>query len=216
MSDQEAAMTAEVEAEQSTDQPSSEQASAVQDQDTPPADADTSEPRAAESGATEPEATEPEATEPEATEPAGKSEPADESASEDTEPEDQGEPEEKEPEVVYDREGQLEQIRSGLLPHEKVIAVYDAIGAGTGFIGLTNRRVIIQDKSFVGGKVALTSIPYSKISAVSVFSNKSWAGSFFSSGSIMIHAGSMTHEVDFRGAHKSQHVHNVILYYLGH
>lgn len=116
--------------------------------------------------------------------------------------------------VVYDKREQLQQIQSGLLDGETIIAVYDAVGVGTGFIGLTDRRVIIQDKSFVGKKVALTSIPYSKISSISVLSNKSWAGSFFSTGSIGIHVGTQVYEVDFRGSQKSHHVHNVILHYL--
>jgi PH (Pleckstrin Homology) domain-containing protein len=116
--------------------------------------------------------------------------------------------------IPFDRAEQLQQIESGLLDGEQVLAVYDAIGAGTGFIGLTNRRVIIKDKSFIGKKIAITSIPYSKITSVSVVSNKSWAGSFFSSGSIAIHVGAQTYEVDFRGDHKSQHVHNVILHYI--
>jgi hypothetical protein len=34
-------------------------------------------------------------------------------------------------------------------------------------------------KSFVDKKVAITSIPYSKISSVSVVSNKNWAGKFW-------------------------------------
>jgi hypothetical protein len=117
-------------------------------------------------------------------------------------------------EIVYDRKEQLEQIRSGLLQGETVIAVYDAIGAGTGFLGLTDKRVIVQDKSFVGRRVALTSIPYSKITSVSVVSNKSWAGSFFSSGSIAINVGAHSYEVEFRGHEKSHHVHNVILHYI--
>jgi hypothetical protein len=116
--------------------------------------------------------------------------------------------------VVYDKREQLNQIESGLLDGERIIAVYDAVGVGTGFIGLTDRRVIIQDKSFVGKKVAITSIPYSKITSVSVLSNKSWAGSFFSTGSIAIHVGTHVYEVDFRGSNKSHHVHNVILHYL--
>jgi Bacterial PH domain len=116
--------------------------------------------------------------------------------------------------MVYDRKEQLEQIRSGLLEGEKVIAVYDAVGVGTGFLGLTDRRVIVQDKSFVGKKVALTSIPYSKITSVSVVSNKSWAGSFFSSGSIAINVGTHVYEMEFRGHQKSHHVHNVILHYI--
>ena len=115
--------------------------------------------------------------------------------------------------VIYDNKGQLQQIESGLLDGEQIIAVYDAVGAGTGFIGLTNRRVIIQDKSFVGKRVAITSIPYSKVSSVSVVSNKSWAGNFFSTGTIAINVGTHVYEVEFRGAEKTHHVHNVILHY---
>src|SRR3982751_4774406 len=77
----------------------------------------------------------------------------------------------------FDRREQYEQIVSGLLPAETIIAVYDAVGIGTGFIGLTDRRVILQDRSFVGKRLALTSIPYGKVTAVSVVSNKYWAGS---------------------------------------
>jgi hypothetical protein len=116
---------------------------------------------------------------------------------------------------VFDKQEQLRQIQSGLLSGESIIAVYDAVGAGTGFIGLTSHRVIIQDKSFVGKKVAITSILYSRITSVSVVSNKSWAGSFFSTGSIAINVGAQTYEVEFRGDQKSQHVHNVLLAHMG-
>jgi hypothetical protein len=116
--------------------------------------------------------------------------------------------------VTYDHKEQYNQIKSGLLEGEEIIAVYDAIGAGTGFIGLTNRRVIVQDKSFVGKRVAITSVPYSRVSSISVVSNKSWAGSFFSSGTIAINVGTHTYEVEFRGDQKAHHVHNVILHYI--
>ena len=115
--------------------------------------------------------------------------------------------------ATYDRKEQFQQIQSGLLNGEQIIAVYDAIGTGTGFIGVTDRRVIIQDRSFVGKRFAITSIPYAKITSVSVVSNKSWGGSFFSTGAIAIHVGAHTYEVEFRGAEKSHHVHNVILHY---
>ncbi|WP_229075657.1 PH domain-containing protein [Actinoplanes sp. DH11] len=113
--------------------------------------------------------------------------------------------------AVYDNKGQLEQIRSGLIEGERIIAVYDAIGAGTGFIGLTDRRIIIQDKSYVGKRFAITSIPYGKVSSVSVISNKSWAGQFFSSGTIAITVGTHTYEIEFRGSDKAHQVHNLIL-----
>lgn len=114
---------------------------------------------------------------------------------------------------TYDKQEQLEQIQSGLLQGEQIIAVYDAVGAGTGFVGLTDRRVVIQDKSFVGKKLAITSIPYSKITAVSTVSNKSFAGTFFSSGEVAVHVGARTYEIEVRGTEKSQHIHNVILHY---
>jgi PH (Pleckstrin Homology) domain-containing protein len=116
-------------------------------------------------------------------------------------------------EPVYDNKGQFKQIESGLLDGEQIIAVYDAVGVGTGFIGLTTRRVIIQDKSFMGKRFAITSIPYSKISSVSVVSNKSFAGQYFSTGNIAITVGTHVYEVEFRGSDKTHHVHNVILHY---
>ena len=51
---------------------------------------------------------------------------------------------------AFDKQDQFDKIQSGLMPGEQIIAVYDAIGAGTGFIGVTDRRVILQDNSFVG------------------------------------------------------------------
>jgi PH (Pleckstrin Homology) domain-containing protein len=114
---------------------------------------------------------------------------------------------------VYDKKEQFKQIESGLLEGEQIIAVYDAVGVGTGFIGLTTRRVIIQDKSFMGKRFAITSIPYAKISSVSVVSNKSFAGQYFSTGNIAITVGTHVYEVEFRGSEKTHHVHNVILHY---
>src|SRR5262245_33776806 len=103
---------------------------------------------------------------------------------------------------VYDRKEQLSQVQSGLLEGEVVYAVYDAVGAGTGFVGITDRRVILQDRSFVGKKVALTSLPYSRITSISVLSDKSWTGSFFSTSSIALATSHGVHQVDFRGSDK--------------
>ncbi len=113
--------------------------------------------------------------------------------------------------VKFDKQDQLDQVQSGLLAGELIVAVYDAVGAGTGFMGLTNRRVIVQDKSFVGTQVALVSIPYSRVTSVAVVSNKSWVGGFFSTSSIALTVGQTTYAVDFRGNDKAHHAHNVIL-----
>jgi PH (Pleckstrin Homology) domain-containing protein len=115
---------------------------------------------------------------------------------------------------VYDRKEQFEQVRSGLLDGETVYAVYDAVGTGTGFLGVTDRRVILQDKTFTGRKVALTSIPFGRITSLSVLSDRSWSGSFFSTSSIAISTSHAVHQVDFRGADKAHHAHNLVLWHM--
>lgn len=115
---------------------------------------------------------------------------------------------------VFDKQEQFDKIQSGLLHGEQIIAVYDAIGAGTGFIGITNLRVVLQDNSFVGKKVALTSVPYNRVNAVSFVSNKSMLGKFASTGSIAVSAGGQSYEVEFRGDEKAKHAHDAILWHM--
>lgn len=116
---------------------------------------------------------------------------------------------------IFDRPDQLEQIQNGLIHGEEIIAVYDCVGVGTGFVGLTTLRVVLQDKSFVGKKTAILSVPYHNIRAISMVSDKSIGGKFFSSSSIAINAGGATsYQADFRGEEKALHAHNVILWYI--
>ncbi len=117
--------------------------------------------------------------------------------------------------IAFDNQDQVDKIQAGLLAGESIIAVYDGKGAGTGFIGLTDRRVVLQDNGFVGKKVALTSVPYSKINAVSFISDKSMLGKLASSSAIAISVGSATYEVEFRGQEKARHAHDVILGFMG-
>lgn len=114
--------------------------------------------------------------------------------------------------IPHDKLEQLEQIQAGLQAGETIVAVYDCIGAGTGFVGITSKRVILQDKSFAGKKVAITSVPYTQIRSVSMVSDKSMLGKHFSSSSIAIDAGGTIHEAEFRGEAKAKHIHDVILW----
>ena len=114
--------------------------------------------------------------------------------------------------IIHDRAEQLEQINAGLLQGETVFAVYDCIGVGTGFVGITNMRVILQDKSFVGNKLAIVSVPYNNIRSVSMLSNKSMLGRYASTSSIGIDTGGSIKEADFRGDDKARHAHDLILW----
>lgn len=113
---------------------------------------------------------------------------------------------------IFDRQDQLDRITANLLQGETVIAVYDCKGAGTGFVALTNKRVILQDNSFVGGKIAITSVPYSRINSVSMVSDKSMFGKFASSSELSISAGSREYSAEFRDVGKAKHAHDVILW----
>jgi hypothetical protein len=118
-------------------------------------------------------------------------------------------------EPIHDRIDQLRQVQSGLLQGEKLHAVFDAKGTYTGFLGLTDRRVIVEDKSFTGKRVAIVSIPYSRIASVAVLSSASVIGSFFSSSEIVLTTSAGTHhEVEFRGTDRARHAHDLILWHL--
>ena len=118
--------------------------------------------------------------------------------------------------VAFDKQDQLEKIQVGLMEGETLFAVYDGKGMGTGFIGLTDRRVVIQDNSFVGGKSALTSLPYKRIQSVSYLSDKSMFGKFVASSTVAIRVGGSDYEVEFRGQEKARHAHDLILHHVIH
>ncbi|MGY4645725.1 PH domain-containing protein [Cellulomonas sp. URHB0016] len=113
--------------------------------------------------------------------------------------------------IPHDKPEQLEKVLAGLIDGEQVLAVYDCTGAGTGFLAVTSLRVIIQDKSFVGGRTAVTSLPLRSISSVSFVADKSAFGRFLTSATVAFTVGSSTHEATFRGEDKARHVHDAVL-----
>lgn len=111
----------------------------------------------------------------------------------------------------YDKDDQLKKVQAGLLAGEQVWAVFDCTGSGTGFVGVTSHRVVLQDNSFVGKKSAVTSIPYATVQSVSFVSDKSMFGKHFSSSTIAISVGGVVKEAEFRGEEKAKYIHDAIL-----
>ncbi len=115
--------------------------------------------------------------------------------------------------VIFDRPDQLEKIRSGLLPGEEIEAVFDLKGGGTGFMGITSKRIIFQDNAWVTNTKAVVSIPYSRIhtvaaeDAVGLFTGRG----FFSSSTIVITTSAAPRAFQFRGADKAHIAHDLIL-----
>ena len=117
-------------------------------------------------------------------------------------------------EVVYDKKEQLKKIQAWLIPGESLFAVYDLKGGGTGFIGITNRRLIFYDKQFMRKIKAMVTVPYSQIATLS--SEDKGGGfmtgrGFFSSSKLGIQTtGNIYYEFDFRGADKAHDAYQLI------
>lgn len=68
--------------------------------------------------------------------------------------------------VIFDRPDQLEKMWAELSPGEEVEAVFDVKGGGSGFMGITSKRVTFQDNAWVKNMKAVVSMPYRGIHTV--------------------------------------------------
>ena len=120
-------------------------------------------------------------------------------------------------EVIFDKQDQLDKVWDWILPGETLYAVYDCKGAGTGFVGITDRRIIFYDKRFLGKKKAMVTVPHSQIAAISSEdkSNLLTGRGFFSSSTIGVHTtGNAYYEFEFRGADKAHEAYQFIMPHL--
>ncbi len=114
--------------------------------------------------------------------------------------------------VDYDQESQLDQVVPWLMEQETLFAVYDCKGAGTGFVAITNKRLIFYDKEFARKRKALTSVPFSKITAVSsVDEGGGMLGMLRATSELVIKTGSEEYEFELRGGDKAQRAYQLIM-----
>ena len=119
--------------------------------------------------------------------------------------------------IIVDKKDQLEKIEGVCLPNEIIRAVFDLKGAGTGFLGLTDKRIIFYDKAFMKKKKAIVSIPYSRIASVASEDNKGLIirSGFLVSDTLTIDPiGLEPRTFEFRGGDKAHAAHNIIMQYL--
>ena len=118
--------------------------------------------------------------------------------------------------IVVDKKEQLEKIEAYCLPNETIRAVFDMKGGGTGFIGITNKRVIFYDKAFMRKKKAMVSILYNRISSLSSEDDSGglMKRGFFASSVLTIQSGGDAFEFEFRGGDKAHQAYMMIMEYL--
>ena len=100
---------------------------------------------------------------------------------------------------VYDIENQLTRIQAYVIPGETLMAVYDCKGGGTGFVGITDRRLIFYDQAFITGKKAMVSVPYNQIIGVASADE----GVIFQTSEITLMTAAGNYTFQFRGADKA-------------
>jgi len=119
--------------------------------------------------------------------------------------------------IIVDKKDQLEKIEGVCLPDEIIRAVFDLKGRGTGFIGITDKRIIYYDKAFLKDKKALVSIPYDRIASVASEDNKGFIikKGFLVTDTLTIQPmGLEPKTFEFRGGDKAHIAHNIIMEHL--
>ncbi len=115
--------------------------------------------------------------------------------------------------VAYDNRKQMEQLLPYIRPHETLLAVFDMRGGGTGFLGITSKRLIVYDKAFFGKRTAMVTIPFNKVSRIA---SEDDAGGMFSlntfrSSKLVVWAGSESYEFEFRGIDKAHRAYELMV-----
>ena len=121
------------------------------------------------------------------------------------------------PDIIVDKKDQLEKIEGVCLPNEIIRAVFDLKGGGTGFLGLTDKRIIFYDKAFMKKRKAIVSIPYSRIASVASEDNKGFIirSGFLVSDTLTVDPiGLEPRTFEFWGGDKAHAAHNIIMEYL--
>ena len=112
---------------------------------------------------------------------------------------------------IYDREDQYKQIAPMILPDETLFAVFDCKGVGTGFIGITNKRLLFYDKVFLKKRKALVSVPYRMVTAVGSVDQGRGVFSIGTSSELVVKSGNDEYEFEFRGGDKAQKAYELIM-----
>ena len=111
--------------------------------------------------------------------------------------------------AIFDQKSQFDQIVPWLIGGERLHAVFDLKGSGTGFVAITDKRLMFYDKAFLGKRKALTSVPFGQVSAISCIDEG--RGLFGTTSNLVLKTGSEVFEFEFRGGEKAQKAYALIM-----
>jgi hypothetical protein len=108
---------------------------------------------------------------------------------------------------IFDNKGQLERIEKYLIPGESLYAVFDCKGGGTGFVGITDQRIIFYDQGVLFKKKNMVSIPYNRVIGVASADE----GVIFQKSEINLITAAGKFSFIFRGGDKAHNAYRYIL-----
>lgn len=113
--------------------------------------------------------------------------------------------------VEYDNKSQMERIQSLVDAPEILYAVFDEKGRGTGFVGITDRRLIFMDQGTVRKNRLIISLPYSKLTMVAM---EDTGKALFSNSKLIVFAGTHEFDFEFHGNDKAHRAYQLIMWNL--
>lgn len=99
----------------------------------------------------------------------------------------------------FDNQGQYTRIAAYIIPNESLYYVFDCKGGGTGFVGVTDQRVIFYDQGVLLKKKSMVSIPYNQVIGVASADE----GVIFQTSEITLITAAGKFTFEFRGAEKA-------------
>jgi hypothetical protein len=111
------------------------------------------------------------------------------------------------PKILFDRQDQLQRVQVYVIPGETLVAVFDCKGAGTGFVGFTDQRLIFYDQAFLTKKKSMVSIPYNNIIGVASTDE----GMIFTTSEITLLTAAGNYTFQFRGSDKAHMAYRYIM-----
>jgi hypothetical protein len=109
--------------------------------------------------------------------------------------------------AYFDNQKQYDRIIAYLLEGENLYAVYDCKGSGTGFVGITDRRVIFYDQGVFVKKKTMISIPYNQVIGIASGDE----GLIFQTSEIVLITAAGKFPFEFRGSDKAHAAYRYIM-----
>lgn len=112
---------------------------------------------------------------------------------------------------TFDEGVQYDIIRDSIVAGEQIYGVYASASGGVAMLGVTNKRVILLDTAFSGGRAALITAPFTRITTVSYVSTEDEP---IFSRTIAIQVGRLFYEITCLGPEQAAEIHDIVSWHL--